>query len=124
MSVRTEQTLRRMWDESLKLGSDSSRLAKEAYASGIDAAAAEEAAEAHRKAEMATRSVSNAMEAEAADLADLVNRERRDAGLAPLTPGEAYPADPIEQPGPGDTLVVSVQSPVETLTDGQVAGNA
>jgi len=112
MSVRTEQTLRRMWDESLKLAADSSRLTEDADESAVNAEAAEKAARAHRLAEESTRNVGAAMGAEAADLADLVNRERQDAGLSPLAPGDPYPADPapVEQPTPDDTLVASVQS--------------
>jgi peptidyl-tRNA hydrolase len=107
MAIRTEQTLRRMWDESVKLATESNRLTEDANASGIDAASAEQAAEAHRTAEKAARSVSNAMMLEAADLTDLVNRERQDAGLTPLTPGEPYPADPApaEQPMADDVKV-------------------
>lgn len=81
MTIRTEQTLRRMWDESLKLAAEGDRYLGEHTTS--------------------TRQADEHDRAAAAD---------------------PYPADPpAEPPGPGDMLVVSAQSPVETLTDGQVA---
>lgn len=125
MSVRTEQTLRRMWEESLKLTNEAGKLWASADGARTEAEVAERTAAAHRTAEKNARDVGDAMAAEAADLADLVNRERQDAGLAPLAAGEPYPADPAPAgpPAPEDTLVVSAQSPIETRVDGQEAGS-
>jgi hypothetical protein len=124
MSFRTEQTLRRMWEESAKLTNEAGKLWAAADGARTEAEVAERTAAAHRKAEKTARDVGDAMAAEAADLADLVNRERTDAGLAPLAPGEPYPADPAPagQPTAEDTLVASAQSAVETRVDGQEAG--
>lgn len=101
MTIRTEQTLRRMWEESAKLKAESERLYSEHKAAADqaaqhDRAAAAEAAAAHacRTDAAAALDVGQRAEAEAADLIDMVNRERKDAGLAPLTPGEPYPVDP------------------------------
>ena len=123
MAIRTEQTLRRMWDESAKLANEAGKLWATADGSRTEAEVAERTAAAHRTAEKNSRDVGDAMAAEAADLSDLVNRERTEAGLAPLTPGEPYPVDvvPAEQPMTDDTLVASQSSTVtETLTDGQL----
>jgi hypothetical protein len=113
MAIRTEQTLRRMWTESAALFQQSGTFYADAdqcadAATEHERAAAAEtaaAASAHEAAK-AKRSVAQGKEAEAADLADLVNRERTEAGLAPLKPGEPYPAE---------------QDPAVTRTDGEVA---
>lgn len=111
MTFRTEQTLRRMWVESAKLQTEADRLLAEhqaatEQATKHDRAAAAEAAAAAacRTDAAAAKNVGQSAAAEAADLADLVNRERAEAGLPPLTPGEPYP---VEQPPAGDTLVTS-----------------
>lgn len=129
MTIRTEQTLRRMWEESALLF----KKAAAAYAdadSCADAATEHEraanaeaaAAAAAAQAEKAKRTLAKGQEAEAADLADLVNRERTEAGLAPLGAGEPYPADPAPtgQPTADDTLVASAQSSIETAVDGHL----
>lgn len=123
MTIRTEQTLRRMWEESAKLTDEAAKLWTTADGSRSEAEVAERTAAAHRAAEKSARDVGDAMAAEAADLADMVNEKRQQAGLARLKPGEPYPADPVvaEQPMPDDTLVASVQSAAVTRTDGEVA---
>lgn len=114
MAIRTEQTLRRMWEESIKLAGDANKLGEEYRTAAAQAdehyraAAAETAAaDACRANAEAARNVGERAEAEAADLADLVNRERQDAGLELLKPGEPYPTDP--------------KDPAVTRTEGEVA---
>jgi hypothetical protein len=139
MSVRTEQTLRDMWEAGARRAAEASqhhndanqcvaaaeaheRAAAEAKAA---VAAEEQAAKSARTAAQAKFALAEGRAAEAADLADLVNRERTDAGLAPLAAGEPYPADPAPagQPTVEDTLVASAQSAVETRVDRQEAGS-
>jgi hypothetical protein len=126
MTVRNEMTLRRMWEESLTLGAKAAKLADEETASTKEAETAERVAEVHRTAAAAARNTGRGMADEAADLADIVNRERAEAGLPPLAPGEPYdaPQDPA-----GLTIVneaaltahgVPVAGPGTTLVDGQV----
>lgn len=99
MTVRTEYTLQRMWEESLTLRSQAAEVAEEmrqdiaaAEASERAAAAERAAAEAHHTAALAHQTVANGKANEAADLADIVNREREELGLASLTYGEPYEA--------------------------------
>lgn len=134
MTIRTEQTLRRMWEESGKLQADSDRLGEE-YATNMtaadehDQAAAAEvtAAKACRTAATSARDVALRIGAEAADLADLVNRERQEAGLSPLKPGEPYPAEQQQeqQPTAGQPVQglqgLQPLGPPATRTDGEVA---
>lgn len=121
MAIRTEQTLRDMWDAHLNRRSEAEKNGAEAVqcaqsADAHDRAVAQakatadaeaQAAQADRRSAQALFNLAEGRAAEAADLADLVNRERAEAGLAPLTPGEPYPADP--------------QDPTVTRTDGEVA---
>lgn len=131
MSVRTEQTLRDMWEAGLKRRSEAEANSAEAVrctaasdAHDLAAANARAAAQAEAQAAQSARSSAKALfdlaegrAAEAADLADMVNRERQEIGLALLVPGEPYPADPAGQ-APAEPVVVSRQSVTETATDG------
>jgi hypothetical protein len=106
MTVRTQQTLRDMWEAGLNRLAESQRHLAE-YKASVKAAedhdriaAAEtQAAKACRTAAAASQKVGTDAEAEANDLADLVNRERAALSLPPLVPGEPYPAD-LDEPPP------------------------
>ena len=132
-SLRTEQTLRDMWEASNRRRAEAARYHDEANgtlgaADAHDQAAAEartaaaaeaQAAQSARTSARALFDLAEGRAAEAADLADIVNEKRTAAGLAPLTPGEPYPGpEAVPQPTAGDTLVASQQSPTETLVDG------
>lgn len=111
MSFRTEQTLRRMWEESLKLQAEAAQhradsgecftaaqAHERAAAEATAAAAAETAAAASaEKAARAKHAVAQGMEAEADDLRDLVNRERQDAGLAEYFRKQARQAKDVDE---------------------------
>lgn len=97
---RNEQTLRRMWSESINLATKAQQMTAEADAAGKDAATAEQVAAAHRQAERTARGIADAMLSEALDLVDMVNEKRAAAGLEPLTAGEPYDPPAEQLPGP------------------------
>jgi hypothetical protein len=103
MSVRNEQTLRRMWTEHLTLRTKAAQQAEEETRATEDAIAAERTAKAHRAAAEAARTVGGSMAAESADLADIVNEKRTELDLPPLVPGEPYDDEAPQDPA-GPTL--------------------
>lgn len=94
MSVRTEQTLRRMWTEAADNQTDATKLmdACKGHASAADDAG--RAARAHQNEAAKAKLAADEFAAQAADLVDMVNEKRAAMGLAPLAPGDPYPVDP------------------------------
>lgn len=119
MSVRNEDTLRRMWTEHLIRRDKAAEQAAIEQRATEDAETHERTAKTHRTTAAAVHTVGAGWAAESDDLADIVNEKRVELGLAPLTPGEPYPGEvtPAEQPTPEDMLVASAVSAVTTHRD-------
>lgn len=113
MTIRTEQTLRDMWEAGLNRHAEAAadrtegnRCTDSAEAHDRAAAAEAQAAAADRKGAKGLLDRAEGRANEAADLFDIVNEKRTAMGLAPLTPGEPYPEDPAAgqpQAGAGET---------------------